>query len=314
MLRLNYHHLLYFWTVVREGGVGRAAQRLQLAQPTVSGQIRRLEQALGHTLLERRGRRLALTETGRMVHGYAEGIFALGEELAAAVREQPEGRPVRLRVGVVDSVPKRVALQLLRAALQSQSGMRLELREGTHERLLAGLVTHDHDVVLSDAAAGESSAVRAFSHVLGESGVEWCATPALARRHRRHFPHSLDGAPVLLPAGGTALRRSLDAWCEREGLRLRIVAESDDRSLAQELAGEGMGLVPVTTVVAAEVRRQHGLVRLGSAPGVVERFHAITVERRLQHPAVLELTRAARELVFRHSARRRPQLQRGRPM
>ncbi len=306
MQRLNYHHLLYFWTVVREGGVGRAAQRLQLAQPTVSGQIRRLEQALGQRLLERRGRRLALTETGRMVHGYAEDIFALGEELATAVREQAGGRPGRLRVGVVDSVPKRVAFQLLRAAVQSQSGMRLELREGTHERLLAGLVTHDHDVVLSDAAAGESSPVRAFSHVLGESSIEWCATPELATRHRHRFPRSLDGAPVLLPAAGTTLRRALDAWCEREGLRPRVVAESDDRALAQELAAEGMGLVPVTAVVAAEVRRQHGLERVGAVSGVVERFHAITVERRLQHPAVVELTRAARELLFRHAARPAP--------
>lgn len=297
MERLNYHHLLYFHMVVREGGVARAAQRLRLAQPTVSGQLRLLEKAVGHPLFERQGRRLALTETGRMVHGYAADIFALGEELGSALRDRPTGMPVHLRVGVVDSVPKRVAYRLLRFVLSLQPPIRLEVREGAHDRLLAGLVTHDHEVVLSDAPAQATASVRAFSHPLGETGVEWCATPALARRHRR-FPASLEGAPVLLPAAGTALRRSLDAWFDRERLHPSVVAELDDSALAEVLGAEGAGLVPVASVIAPEVRRQHGLVTVARIPGVRERFHAVTVERRLAHPAVLEIIRAAREQLF----------------
>lgn len=298
MQRINYHHLLYFRTVVREGGVARAAQRLRLAQSTVSGQLRLLEAALGQALFERRGRQLALTETGRMVHGYAEEIFSLGEELRSVVEGRPSGRPVRLRVAVVDSVPKRVASRLLRAVLGHGAALRLEIREGAHDRLLAGLVTHDHDVVLSDAPAQATASVRAFSHLLGETGVTWCATPALARRHRRDFPRSLEGAPVLLPTSGTALRRSLDAWFERERLRPVVVAELDDSALGEVLGGDGLGLVPVASVIAPEVRRQHGLAAVGVIPGVHERFHAITVERRLEHPAVLDIIRAARERLF----------------
>ncbi len=303
MQRLNYHHLLYFWTVVREGGVARAAERLKLAQPTISGQLRLLEQDLGHALFERQGRRLVLTETGRMVHGYADGIFALGDELASSLRDRPTGQPVRLRVGIVDSVPKRVAFRLLRASLGLRPSLRLEVREGTHDRLLAGLVTHDHDVVLSDAPAQATASVRAFSHLLGETGVDWCASPALARRHRRGFPASLEGAPVVLPAPGTALRRSLDAWFDRERLHPVVVAEVDDSALAEVLGGEGMGLLPVASVIASEVRRQHGLVSIAPIQGVHERFHAITVERRLEHPAVLEMIRTAREQLFRPSTR-----------
>lgn len=306
MERLNYHHLLYFRTVVREGGVARAAERLRLAQPTVSGQLRLLEQSVGQPLFERQGRRLVLTETGRMVHGYAEGIFALGEELASALRERPTGQPLRLRVGVVDSVPKRVAFRLLRAVIALQPSPRLEVREGAHDRLLAGLAAHDHDVVLSDAPAQATASVRAFSHLLGETEVAWCATTALARRHRRGFPRSLEGAPVVLPAAGTALRRSLDAWFEREGIHPLVVAEVDDSALAEVLGGEGLGLLPVAAVIAPEVRRQHGLVAVAPVPGVHERFHAITVERRLEHPAVVEIIRTAREQLFLRSRRPRP--------
>lgn len=298
MDRLNYHHLLYFHTIVREGGVARAAQRLRLAQPTVSGQLRQLEEALGEKLFQREGRRLVLTEVGRLVHHYADGIFLLGQELSDTLQRRPTGQPLRLRVGITDGVPKLVAFRLLEPALRLPEPVRLEVREESHERLLAELALHHLDVVLSDAPTGSAVRVKVFDHLLGDSPLMWFAGPRLAARLRKRFPASLDGAPVLLPPPGTALRRALDTWFEGQSIRPRVVAELEDSALAKVLGQEGLGAFPAPEVIAREMRRQHGVVSFGRIRGVTQRFHAITVERRLQHPAVVALTGAARRELF----------------
>src|SRR6187200_644458 len=85
---LNYHHLLYFWSVAKHGTVTKACEELRLAQPTISGQIRLLENTLGEKLFVRTGRRLGLTEMGHLVFKYAEDIFATGQELLNTVKSQ----------------------------------------------------------------------------------------------------------------------------------------------------------------------------------------------------------------------------------
>ena len=298
MDRLNYHHLLYFHTVVREGGVARGARKRHLAQPTVSGQLRQLEEALGEKLFQREGRRLVLTEVGRLVQHYADGIFALGEELTDTLQRRPTGQPLRLTVGITDGVPKLVAYRLLEPALRLPEPVRLVVREEGHESLLAELALHHLDVVLSDAPSGSSVRVKVFDHLLGETPLSWFAAPRLAARLRPRFPRSLEGAPVLLPPPGTALRRALDTWFEAQSVHPRVVAELDDSALANVMAQEGLGIFPAPEVIAAEMKRQHGVVSLGRVKGVAQRFHAITVERRLQHPAVAALTSAARRELF----------------
>ncbi|MBI4517466.1 MAG: LysR family transcriptional regulator, partial [Deltaproteobacteria bacterium] len=209
---LNYHHLLYFWTVVHEGSVSRAGARLRLAQPTISGQLRALENVLGEKLFRRVGPKLVLTEVGQIAYRYADEIFSLGRELQDTLKGRPVRRPARVMVGIADVVPKMIAYRLLEPALQLEEPVRIICQEDKSERLLTELALHTLDVVLSDAPIGPSIKIRAFSHLLGECGVTFLGAARLARKYRRGFPRSLDGAPVLLPTDNTALRRSLEQW------------------------------------------------------------------------------------------------------
>jgi LysR family transcriptional activator of nhaA len=301
---LNYHHLLYFWTVAREGGVARAAARLRLAHPTVSAQVKLLERALGEPLFRRAGRRLELTGLGRVAYRYADEIFGLGRELLDTVRGRPTGRPVRLSAGVSDVLPKAVAHRLLAPLFALPEPLRLTCREGKTEALLAALGQHELDLVLADAPVPPGSPVRAASHALGECAVDVLAAPRLAARHRKGFPRSLDGAPMLLPAEGTALRRALDAWLERHALHPRVVGEFEDSALLTVFGADGLGLFPVPEVASDEAVERHGVARVGRLPEVRERFWVLTLERRVQNPAVAALRDAARERLFAPSRRR----------
>ena len=297
---LNYHHLLYFWLVAREGGVARAAEKLRLSHPTVSAQVRALERDLGEKLFVKQGRRLVLTEIGQVTFGYANEIFSLGRELVDTIKGRPGVGPRRLVVGVAQALPKLVARRLLAPAREVESGpMRLVCIEDRTERLLSELASNHLDLVLSDAPVPPGSAVRAFNHALGECGVTFCATRELAARHRKGFPRSLDGAPVLLPAEGTTLRRGLEQFFDEHGLRPRIEGEFDDSALLEAFGADGLGLFPVPSAVEDDVLGPAALERVGRLSEVRTRFHAISVERRLRNPAVLAIIEGARRRTFR---------------
>lgn len=295
---LNYHHLLYFWLAAREGGVSRAAEQLRLTQPTVSAQIRALEASLGEKLFTRAGRNLALTDIGQVVFRYAEDIFSLGRELVATVRDRPTGHPLRLAVGVVDVLPKLVAYRLLEPAFGLGSPIRVVCREGKIERLLVELGVHEIDVVLADRPSDPTFKVRAFSHLLGECGVTFLGAEPLARARRRGFPRSLDGAPFLLPTENTTLRRSLEQWFEAQAIRPVIVSEFDDSALLKVFGQAGLGIFAAPSIIEAEIRRQFRVQRIGQTDDVRERFYAISVERKLKHPAVVAISESARRKLF----------------
>jgi LysR family transcriptional activator of nhaA len=294
---LNYHHLRYFWAVAREGSVTRAAEKLHISQPTVSAQIRELEEALGERLFLRTGRTLALTDVGRTVFRYADEIFGLGRELLDTVKGRPTGRPARLSVGIANVVPKLVAYRLIEPALQLPEPVLIECVEDRPDRLLAELAVHTLDVVLNDAPVGPLVNVRAYSHLLGDCSVTVFGVPALAR-HARRFPASLDGAPFLLPTQNTALRRGLDQWFDEQRIRPQVVGEFEDSALLKVFGQAGRGLFTAPTAIADEVRRQYGVRRIGEIEPVRERFYAISVERRLKHPAVVAISEAARQGLF----------------
>lgn len=295
---LNYHHLLYFWAVAREGSVTRASEQLHLAQPTVSGQLKALEEALGEKLFERSGRRLVLTDVGRVVFRYADEIFSLGRELQDTLKGRPTGRPIRFTVGVADAVPKLVAYRLLLPALSLPEPVHVVCREDKPERLLAELSVHALDLVISDAPVGAEVKVKAYSHLLGETTVAFFGSEALASAHRRGFPRSLDGAPVLLPTEGGSLRRSLEQWFDAEGLHPRVVGEIEDGALLNVFGQAGMGLFAAPVAIEAEVRAQFGVKLVGRVDAVKERFYALSAERKLKHPAVVAICEAARRKLF----------------
>jgi LysR family transcriptional activator of nhaA len=292
---LNYHHLLYFWLAVREGGISRAARQLRLTHTTVSEQIKALEEALGEPLFQKQGRGLVLTEMGTLVHGYAEEIFSLGRELIETVKGRPVGgRPARLVVGIAEVVPKLIAKSLLEPAMEQTQSMRLVCREDKLERLLADLAAHEIDVVLSDSPMGSSVSVKAFNHLLGECGVSIMGEKKLCARYRKGFPKSLDGAPILLPTESASVRRMLDHWFETESIVPNVVAEFDDSALLKTFGQDGLGLVSVPSVIESSVTRQYDLELVGRIDSIRERFYAISVERKLRHPAVIAIANAAR--------------------
>ncbi|WP_164008780.1 transcriptional activator NhaR [Pyxidicoccus trucidator] len=294
---LNYHHLLYFWTVARAGSIAKAGEELHLAQPTISSQLKLLEESLGHKLFERQGRKLVLTDVGRTVMRYADEIFRLGNELKSVVSGMPTGQQLRLNVGVLDVIPKLVAEQLLKPALDAGPSLRIICREGPLPQLLASLALHELDVVLADAPSSEPVSVRSFNHLLGKSGVSFFAAGKLVQL-KKDFPRSLNGAPVLLPSNESSVRRSLELWFERQGLRPLIAGDFDDSALLQAFGQRGHGVFAMPTAIEAEVERQFNCSVIGRTDEIETCFYAITVERKLRHPAVVSIAEAARSQIF----------------
>ena len=298
MYRLNYQHLRYFWAVSRHGNLTRASAELQLAPQTVSSQIHDLEDGLGEKLFARQGRHLVLTDIGRVVFRYADEIFNLGRELQDVVRGLPAGRPIHLAVGVADVLPKLIARHLIEPALRMKEPVHVICHEATPERLLAELAIHGLDVVLTDAPIPPAVKIRAYNHLLGECGITFMASGKLASGLRKGFPGTLDGAPVLVPVRGTALRHELDTWFSTRSIRPAIVGEFEDSALLKVFGQAGTGFFAVPSVVEDEVAVQYGVEPIGTVDEIVERFYAISVERKVQHPAVAAICDAARGDLF----------------
>ena len=296
--RLNYHHLQVFWTAAREGGVTRASEKLHVSQPTITTQVRALERALGQRLFTRSGRRLTLTDAGRSAYRYADEIVGLGRDLLDTMKGGSPAHEFRLTVGVADVLFKLIACRIVEPALGLPEPVRLEAIEDTPERLLAELALFAVDVVLSDAPVGPTTRVRAYSHLLGECTVSVFGADRLARAFRRGFPRSLDGAPFLLPRQHSALRVALDDWFEKEGVHPRIVGEFDDSALMAAVGQTGFGLFPAPSPITSEVCRQYDVRSIGAIETVRQRFYAITVDRKLRHPAVIAICEAARRKLF----------------
>jgi LysR family transcriptional regulator, transcriptional activator of nhaA len=292
---LNYNHLYYFWIVAREGSIARAAEELMVSQPTISIQIKDLEQAVGQKLFDRVGRGLQLTDAGRIAFNYANEIFSLGQEMANALEHQPAGRPLKLSVGIVDAIPKPVVRQLLDPALHLPQPVRLICREDKADRLLADLAARRTDVVLSDAPIGTAVQVEGFNHLLGESGVSFFSSKPLAARLKRKFPKSLNGQPMLLPTDHTQVRRSLNMWFDSKRIHPLVAGEFDDSALMFWFGQSGAGVFPAPSIMEAAIQRDFGVKLVGRAADVRERFYAITMEAKLKHPAVVAVCEAARE-------------------
>ena len=300
---LNYHHLHYFWLVAREGSITRAADRLQLAHPTISKQLRQLEASLNGKLFERVGRHLVLTDFGQRVFRYAEDIFSVGQELQDAVRGRAHDRPLSFIVGTPNVLPKLICHRLLAPAFSLEEEIHLVCHEASHEELMADLAVHRLHIVLSDAPTSPTVNVRAFSHLLGECGVTFFGTEELVEQYGQHLPESLDGAPMLLPTARTAVRRDLELWFDSTGIRPHLIAEFEDAALMKVFGQDGIGLFPAPSAIEHEVCRQYSVVVAGRTDAVRERYYAISVERRLKHPAVVAICESARTELFEYGAR-----------
>jgi LysR family transcriptional activator of nhaA len=287
---LNYHHLRYFWVVAKEGGLRKAAEKLRVSQPTISAQIAALEGAFGEKLFRRGGRALALTETGQHVFIYAEEIFSIGQDLLNSVKQRPTSRPLRVRLGVADALPKLVTYQIIEPIFHLPQAVQVSCWETKVSDMLVELTAYRLDVVLADEPASSGVTANVFNHFLGECGVTFCAEPRLAAKLQRGFPKSLNGAPALLPMSNSGLRRSLEKWFHATGVRPRVVGEIEDPAFVNILALHGLGFMAVPTLVAKEIVTRFGFRTIGRTDACKQQFYAITPERKLTHPAVLAIT------------------------
>lgn len=288
----NYKHLYYFWVVAKEGGISRAAEKLDMAVQTVSAQVRELERALGYALLKPAGRGLVLTDAGQAAMQQADQIFQLGEGLPAKVRDAASAPAVRLAVGISDGLPKLVVRRLLQPALL-EPNLRLLCHEGEFDDLLGDLALHRLDVVLSDRPATVNPNIKLYSHAMGSSTMAWYGTAAMVKTAVDNFPQSLAVVPVLLPTGHTAVRARLDHWFEQRAVRPRIVGEFEDSALLKTFGASGMGIFPVCEWVHDDLLAHYPVQRLGPCDGVTDHFFAIGTEKKVQHPLVQRLLRPA---------------------
>ena len=295
---LNYRQLHYFWVVARTGSIVRASEQLNLTPQTISGQISLLEQTFGVELFRKAGRQLELTEAGRRTLPYAEQMFQLGNELEAMLRTQPNEQQRLLRVGVADVVPKSIVYRLIAPTMELDEPIRITCREDKLERLLADLAIQRLDLVISDSPMPSHLDIKGYSQKLGECGISFFATAALAAGHADDFPRCLHGAPLLIPGQESMVRSRLLRWFAEQHLHPRIVGEFDDSALMQAFGQSGSGIFIAPSVIAEEVCRQYGVELIGQTDAVSESFYAISVERKVKHPGIVAITEGARRELF----------------
>jgi len=296
---LNYHHLHYFWMTAKEGGIARASAKLHISQPSISAQIKRLEESLEVKLFQKYGRSLVLTDVGRVVYHHADVIFGTGRDLLDIVKSAQPSRAMPLTIGIANAVPKLVVCRLLRPLLQSPSPPRLVCREDNTEQLLANLATHAIDVVFADTPAPPHVRVKVFNHILGKSDTAFFVHSDKAASLKRRFPKSLHGTKMVVPTPNTALRRDLDAWLDTQNIKPIILAEFEDPALMKVVGAETGAVFPAPKAIAEDVCRVYGVTLVGNTDEVEERYYAISVERRLTHPGVLTIISAARDRLFK---------------
>ncbi|MHA3771485.1 LysR family transcriptional regulator [Verrucomicrobiota bacterium sgz303538] len=295
---LNYHHLRYFWTVARKGGVRKAAEELHVSQPSISAQLRLLEESVGEKLFRRSGRNLALTEMGHLVLSYADEIFATGRELMNAVKQRPSNRALRLNVGMTDSLPKLIAFEMLKPAFHFPQPVHITCRQAEIGPLVNHLQSHKLDIVLADEPVSSVLKARTFNHSLGRSSVTFCASASLALKLRRNFPQSLNHAPALLPTSNMGMRAALETWFNAHDIHPLVVGEFEDASLMEVAASGALGFTAIHTAAAGETLKHYGLKIIAEAQDCTTDFYAITAERRVKHPVAVAITEHAHTQIF----------------
>ncbi len=295
---INYKHLHYFWTVAHEGSIARASEKLHITPQTISGQLSLLEERVGNALFSRLGRRLELTETGRLVLRYADEIFELGRELSDVLRGAPIVGPSEFIVSAASALPKTIVYKIIEPALHLSHDISLTSKEGPVEAMLADLAIHKVDMVLSDIPLTAAFNVKAYNHFLGESGLSFFAAPALAKVYKRNFPQSLNNAPMLLPTEQYAIRQQFDRWLNELQIYPMIRGQFDDSALMKSFGQAAMGIFFMPSIIQQEVCRNFGVRVIGHTDEIKQKFYAISAERKVKHPAVSAICDTARDALF----------------
>ncbi len=296
---LNYKHLHYFWVVATEGSIAKAAEKLFITPQTISGQLSMLEERIGQPLFDRVGRRLRLTETGRLVLRYSDEIFELGKELSDVLRGAPLVGTSEFIISAASALPKTIVYKIIEPALKLSKEVSLVCREGPVETILAELAIHEVDMVLTDTPLSSNFSVRAYNHYLGQSGLTFFASTQVKSQLNGSFPDCLHQAPVLLPTKQYAIRQLFDKWSNDSGIFPIIRGQYDDSALMKSFGQAGFGVFFMPTIIEDEVSRDFGLKIIGRSESLKQKFYAISAERKVTHPAVAAICDTARDVIFK---------------
>lgn len=292
IIMINYKQFHYFWAVAKAGSIARASKQLHLTPQTLSGQIGILEESLGVSLFRRVGRGIELTETGQLALTYADDIFMTGSALEETLRAGSRERSRLFKVGISDAVPKSIAYRLLAPAMALEEPIKIVCREGKLEPLLGELAIHRLDLVLADRPMPNEMDIKGRSNQLSECGISFFAAENLIKKLGTEFPQNINNAPILVPGEDSAIHKRLMQWLNTQRIQPHIIGEFDDSALMRAFGQAGTGVFTAPTIIEDEVLQQHQVVKLGQTDAVTERFYAISVEKRANHPAVLAITAA----------------------
>ncbi len=295
MKNIKLKHLRYFWTVASNDSIANASEILHLTPQTISGQLSELEYQIGTKLFQKAGRNLALTDAGRLVFNYAEEIFRLSTELEGVLDGRDPIAQLTLNVGIAMVVPKLLAYRILAPVLNLEEPVHLVCTEAPFVELLADLSVHKIDLILADSPFSPGLNIRAYNHLLGESGITFFSREPDDKLYRDNFPQSLDNAPMLMPTTNCALRRSLELWFDNIDVRPSVIAEFDDRALMKAFGEAAGGIFTSPTAVEDDVLDKYAVKVVGRSEEIRERFYAISAERKIKHPAISAITEAARQ-------------------
>jgi len=301
MRTLNYNHLYYFWTVAREGTIARAAEVLHLTPQTISGQLGEFEVRINARLFSRNGRKLVLTDTGRIVYDYADSIFRLGNELSDILTHGLQTGSRRVNIGLADPLPSLLTYRLLQPVFELDN-TGVHCRTGKIEDLLADLSVDRLDFVLAPEPLHPGGGMRVYGHNLGDSGITFFMAADLAPDYRNDFPGSLDGAPLLLPTRDQSLRRTLEQWFQISGVTPAIHGEFDTGSLPHYIGESGSGIFVAPTIIKKPIMQRYNVAAIADINDIRERYYLVSSERRLKHPAAAAIFEHARNILFSGNA------------
>ncbi|MBB6228866.1 LysR family transcriptional activator of nhaA [Polymorphobacter multimanifer] len=292
MAEMNYNHLRYFWAVAQDGNLTRTAERLNVSQSALSVQIRKLEHGLGHTLFERRGRQLHLTEAGRITLDHADAIFATGRDLMGTLQQTGTVRQA-VRIGALATLSRNFQIGFLRPLL-GRDDIEVILRSGSAAELLRGLQALNLDIVLTNQVPEIDALTPFIAHKLSEQHVGLVGTPRLIGA-RRSVADLLARHPLILPTQGSTIRIGFDALAVQLGISPQIAAEVDDIAMMRLLVREGSALAVLPPIAVQDELASGTLIEADELPGIVETFFAVTIDRRFPNPIVRSLIGASRE-------------------
>lgn len=279
---INYHHLFYFKTIAESGSVSRAAEKLRVGQPTLSAQLKQFEENLGVTLFERQHKKLILTEQGQLALDYARNIFKMGGEMYEALHDRLSPSKMHFHLGALDSIPKQVVLEVSKEAYR-HSNCSITVTEGKFDELIKDVMAHRIDLAITNFPMPPEMARVLYQRSFSKHGISIFASPKF-KKLKDNFPQSLNGQKFVLPTYDSQVRYTFEHWLRQKGIKVDVIAETQDTALKKMMAVEEIALIPAQKLTVKKELQEKSLIEIGSITGLSEELYLISAKRKIDNP------------------------------